>query len=66
MTTFGALLTLFVEVLRLVRGSGGVSNAVATLKQVNDTFDKVDKAETPKEYQDAAKAISDLESNSTD
>lgn len=64
MTTLGAFLALIVEVLRLIRGAGGVSNAVASLKQVNDTWDKVDKAETKGEYQDAAKAISDLESDS--
>ncbi len=65
MTTLGAFLALMVEVIRLIRGAGGVSNAVASLKQVNDTFDKVDQAKTPEEYQDAAKEISDLESGSS-
>lgn len=65
MTTLGAFLALLVEVLRLIRGAGGVPNAVASLKQVNDTFTKVDEAKTPEEYQDAAKAVSDLESGSS-
>lgn len=64
MTTLGAFFALLVEVLRLIRGAGGVPNAVNSLKQVNDTFDKAAAAKTPGEYQDAAKAISDLESDS--
>lgn len=66
MATLGTFAALLVEILRLIRGAGGVSNAVATLKQVNDTFDKVDQAKTPSDYQNAAKAISDLESDSAD
>lgn len=64
MTTLGALAALAVEIIRLIRGAGGVPNAIAALKRVNDTYTKVDDAKTPGEYQDAAKAVSDLESDS--
>lgn len=64
MTWLGALIALVTEVLRLINKSGGVPNATAILKSVNDTYDKVDAAKTPEDYQNAAKAVSELESDS--
>lgn len=63
MTWLGALLALITEIVRLIDKSGNVTNAVATLKSVNDTFDKVVSATTKTEYQSAAQSISNLESD---
>lgn len=63
MTWLATLLALITEVLRLVNRAGGVANAALALKSVNDTYATVDAAKTPGEYQDAAKAVSNLESD---
>lgn len=63
MTLIGALLALLTEVIRLIDRAGSVSKAAESLKSVNDTFVIVEQAKTPTEYQDAAKAVSNLESD---
>ncbi len=62
--SLGVVLALILEVLRLINRAGGAKAALATVKQVNDTFDQLKAAKDPLEKQDAAQAISNLLSGS--
>lgn len=58
MTLITGLIALAIEVLKLIRGSGGVSSALAEIQKVNQAIDQVRTAVTPEEKQNAAAAIS--------
>lgn len=62
--TLGALIALAIEFLRLINRSGGVKEALATVKTVNDTFDRLRVGKTPQDKQDAAELVSKLLSGS--
>lgn len=61
--TLGTILALILEVLRLVNRAGGPKQALASIQEINATFDALKAAKTPPEMQNAAEKISRLISN---
>ena len=58
MTLITGLVALALEILKLIRGSGGVGGALAEVQKVNLAIGKVRTAVTLEEKQDAAESIS--------
>jgi hypothetical protein len=54
----GVILALILEVIRLINRAGGAEKALATVREINQTFDALKEAKTPPEMQNAAEKLS--------